>query len=229
MKKVLFIFMLVFALSSVARAGDGGLKRALKEYLLANSRWPDALIAVDNVEVAGEGLPKHRFDDFQVSSRNSGRTTGRVSFNVALMSGGRRVGAVVATAHVRVLRRVVAAVRPIKMREEIGAGDVKLVSMDVSAIPASAAFSVDDVVGKAAKRHISAGRVVREDYLQRPRMVKRGQTLEVRVQGVNIIVRSRATAKNDGFFGSPVKAMTSGGREISGLVSGPGRMVVNLR
>jgi len=148
---------------------------------------------------------------------------------VALIRHGRVVKTVVATARVSFVRDVVVALRPIRMRERIGADDVELISKDVTAIPARALFSLADVVGKAAKRPISEGRVVRADYLRRVTLVKRGQLLDVRVESGLIMVRSRATAMSDGFMGSPIKARASGGREISGLVTGPGQMVVNLR
>jgi len=60
-------------------------------------------------------------------------------------------------------------------------------------------------------------------------MIKRGQTLDVRLRSASIVVRTKARALSDGFLGGHLKAMTAGGREISGEVSGPGQMVINLR
>jgi len=229
MKSFLLAILLVLTLSSGAIAGNGGLEEALKKYLLANSRWPDAAITLENVEVMGGVLPTRGFTSYRISSRNKAFAAGRVSFNVALLKGERTVASAVVMADVGVLRSVVVTARPIRMREQIGVGDVRLERVNISVIPAAAALTLAEVVGKAAKRPLSAGRVVRTDYLQRPRMVKRGQSLDVRVEGASIMVRARATAISDGFLGSPIKARTSGGREISGLVSGPGQMVVNFR
>lgn len=229
MKSFLSVLVLVFIFASGASAGEAGLRAALREYLTTNSQWPGAALVLTNVEVLGEGLPKQGFDTYEISKRNRAKSTGKVSFNVALMRRGRTVKTVVIRAQVSFVREVVVALRPIRMRERIGADDVELIKKDVSAIPVRAVFTLADVVGKAAKRPISEGRVVREDFLRRATMVKRGQLLDVRVEGGVIMVRSRATAMSDGFMGSIIKAKAAGGREISGFVSGPGQMVVNLR
>jgi len=229
MKIFLLIFLQIFIFSSVAGAAPDGLKDALREYLLTHSRWPGASIAIDNVEVYGEGLSNKEGNTFIITPRHRSRTTGRISFDVTLEKGGSRVGSSVVTADVRYMKKVVVTARPIRMRERIGSDDVRLLSMDISSIPVTAASSLADVVGKSARRPLSAGRVVREDYLQRTPMVKRGQLLDVRVRSASIVVRTKATAVSDGFMGGTVKAKTAGGREISGEVSGPGQMVINLR
>jgi len=229
MKMLLLIFLQIFILSSVAGAVSDGLKEALREYLSVNSRWPDASIAIDNVKVYGEGFLNKEGNTFIITPRHRSRTTGRISFNVTLEKGAGRVASSVVTANVRYMKKVVVTSRPIRMRERIGSDDVRLSAMDISSIPVTAAISIDDVVGKSAKRPLSEGRVVREDYLQKTPMIKRGQTLDVRVRSAAIVVRTKARALSDGFLGGPVKATTAGGREISGEVSGPGQMVINLR
>ncbi len=229
MKMFLFLFLQIFILSSVAGAASDGLRDALREYLLSHSRWPGASMVIENVNVYGEGLSSKEGSTFIVTPRHRSRTTGRISFNVALEKGGRRLASSVVTADVRYMKKVVVTVHPIRMRERIGSDDVRLLSMDISSIPVTAASSLDAVVGKSAKRPLSAGRVVREDYLQRTPLVRRGQTLDVRVKSAAIVVRTKATALSDGFLGRPVKAVTAGGREISGEVSGPGQLVINLR
>jgi len=229
MKIFLFTALLVFTLFTGAGAEDSALRDALITYLSAASPWPGAVVAIDNVEVIGADFPGRGKGVFKISPRNKARSTGRVSFNVSLMREGRSVTAAVVRADVEFLKKVVVAARPIRMREVIASDDVRLSSMDVSAIPVTAAYSLDDVVGKSAKRPLSAGRVVREDYLQRTRMIKRGQLIDVRVKSGVIMVRSRATATSDGFLGGVIKARAAGGREISGEVSGPGEMVINLR
>jgi len=230
MKRVLlFILLLLFILPTAAGGAEPGLKDALKKYLIANSPWPDAAIIVENVEVLGEGFSNISGKTIIITSRNRARATGRVSFNVTLKKGDRTVTTAVARADVRVVKNVVVAIRPIRMREKIASDDVRLQSMDVSSIPVTAAYSLDNVVGRTAKRPLSAGRVVRGDYLERTRMVKRGQLLDVRLRSGIILVRAKATAISDGFLGGTVRARTTGGRQIQGLVSGPGQMVVNLR
>ncbi|MFQ5480464.1 MAG: flagellar basal body P-ring formation chaperone FlgA [Thermodesulfobacteriota bacterium] len=228
MKIIFSILGALLFISTSVLAGEVSLSDTLREYVAANSIWPGAEIAVENIRLKGDELKGGEFDRLIVSSRNGARTTGKVSFNVTLLKGDRSVRTVVAVADVSVLRNVVIAGGPIKMRGEIGPRDVRLAKRDVSQIPANAAFSLGEVVGKEAKRPIQAGSVVREDYLLMPLLVKRGQLINVQGNGGLIVVRSKATAITDGFMGTIIKARTPGGREISGTVSGRGQMVVDL-
>ncbi len=229
MSKIITILaLIIISAASGVSAESISLKSALVEYVTAHSRWPGAVVTVDNIELHGDVLAKDEVDALRVTSRNGARTTGRVSFNVSLLRGGRTLRTVVAVADVGVMRSVVVAAAPLKMRVEITPKDVRLELRDILKIPVNSAVFLDDVVGKAAKRPIQAGRIVRSDYLLKALLVRRGQGLDVRGAGGPIIIRSRATAITGGVLGSRIKARTAGGREIFGQVSGRGQIVVEL-
>lgn len=185
---LILVGVLLFFTAS-AKAQESTLKTALVRYVRVHSSWPGALISVDNIEIRGDALKNGGFERLAVSSRNGARTTGRVSFNVSLFRGVKGLGSVVAVADVAVKRSVVVAETPVKMREEIGPEDVSLAFRDISKIPVNAALLLSDVVGKEAKRPIQAGRIVREDYLVKPLLVRRGQGVEVRGEGGPIVVK----------------------------------------
>ncbi|MFQ5427614.1 MAG: flagellar basal body P-ring formation chaperone FlgA [Thermodesulfobacteriota bacterium] len=229
MKVFALILGLLVFITADAHAGEITLEERLHDYIAGNGRWPGATIKVENIEVKGDGLKVGEFDNLIVSSRNGAKTTGRVSFNVTLLQGGRSMRTVVAVADVQVLRDVVVAHGPIRMRSEIGPEDVKLSKRDISEIPAKAALSLSGVVGKEARRPIQGGRIVRDDYLVNPMLVKRGQSVEVFGEGGVIVVRSRATAITGGSMGTLIKARTRGGREITGVVSGRAQIAVDLK
>ncbi len=228
MKIFISVLSFLVLISTGVWGAERSLQETLRDYIAANSAWPGATVTVENLSLKGDALVGNEYDRLIVSSRNGARTTGRVSFNITLLKGERSVRTVVAVADVSVLRNVVVAGGPIKMHGDISASDVMLLMRDISKIPVHAAVSLDSVIGKEARRPIQAGSVVRDDYLLRPQLVKRGQSITVLGESGLIVVRSRATAITGGVRGALIKARTPGGREISGTVSGKGLILVDL-
>ncbi len=234
MKKLLFALLLVLLLPALTAAAEGPmalLEAAITEYVLSHSSQtaPGARVSISAVRLRGGVFPSGKVESLEVAPRNGARLSGPVSFNVSVKRRGMRDVNVVVTARVRMIRTVVRAARTIRMHELIGASDVELADVDARGVPGAAAGTLGEVVGMEAARPISAGRIVRTDYLKRPLMVKKGQNLVVMARVGQILVRARATALGDARLDSVVKARTPGGRIISGLVTGPGHIAVEMR
>ncbi len=235
MKKIT-LTTLILLFSTIPALGKGGgvgsLEDAIREYVLSHANFNTLKagdVLIGDLLVSTGSIPEGSGFSFHVSPRRKGHITGRVSFNVELMRNGRRLRTIIVTTRVKVFCYVVRALRSIRMGEVIGEGDVEMRRVDRRLVPGEAARGLDSVMGMAAARPITAGRIVRADYLKRPLMVRKGQSLLVLAKVGHIMVRSRATALSDGGLDSPVKARTTGGRVISGVVTGPGRMAMGVR
>jgi flagella basal body P-ring formation protein FlgA len=234
MKKLLLALLLVLLLPALTAAAEGPMaliEAAITEYVLSHGgqRAPDAKVSISEVRLRGGVFPRGKVESLEVAPRNGARLSGLVSFNVNVRRRAKRDVNLLVTARVRVVRTVVRAARTIRMHEVIGADDVELADLDARGVPGAAARTLDEVVGMEATRPITAGRVVRTDYLKRPLMVRKGQNLVVMARVGQILVRARATALGDARLDSVVKARTPGGRIISGLVTGPGHIAVEMR
>ncbi len=78
-----------------------------------------------------------------------------------------------------------------------------------------------------ARRRLLAGRPVRQGDVQAPRLVRRGETVEVvyRAPGIELVTMARAL--EDGSRGSRVDVSNlDSGQRLAGLVTGPGRVTV---
>ena len=84
-----------------------------------------------------------------------------------------------------------------------------------------------DLTDVEARRRLLAGRPVRQGDVQAPRLVRRGETVEVvyRAPGIELVTMARAL--EDGSRGSRVGVSNlDSGQRLSGLVTGPGRVTV---
>jgi flagella basal body P-ring formation protein FlgA len=84
-----------------------------------------------------------------------------------------------------------------------------------------------DLLDVEARRRLLPGRPVRQGDVQAPRLVRRGETVEVvyRAPGIELVTMARAL--EDGSRGSVVGLSNlDSGQRLSGLVTGPGRITV---
>jgi flagella basal body P-ring formation protein FlgA len=123
---------------------------------------------------------------------------------------------------------VVVVTTPLRRGMTLGRADVTLerLSEDDGAWQAEDALhSVDEVVGKVAKRTLREGQVLTSSMIEEPTLVRRGQTVRVVALGVGIRVTMFARARQPGTKGAliyvetldtrePFAAQVSGMREV---------------
>jgi flagella basal body P-ring formation protein FlgA len=117
-------------------------------------------------------------------------------------------------AYARVERRqmVVIAVRPIAVGDFVRATDVELRSY-AGNVSTRAAASLDAVIGKEATQAIRPETIVMTSQVRSPLLVRRGERVSVRARAAGVLVRTYATAQQDGSLGDLIQVQTLEGRE----------------
>lgn len=129
--------------------------------------------------------------------------TGEQQFDLTLETAqGRAVVPVRAT--VSLPAAVVVALRAIPRGSLVQATDVALDRGASSGGDQGGFRSVGDVIGREATRAIPAGKVIEQDYLRSPILVRRGQAVTVHARAAGIHVRTTARARDDGGQGDLV-------------------------
>jgi flagella basal body P-ring formation protein FlgA len=138
---------------------------------------------------------------------------------------------------------IVVAVRPLSRGEIVTAADVMLRPITESARKVAGiggraiAQRVDEVVGYELTRSISANRPIHVNSLQRRRLVRQGETIQVIARAAGVTVRTTARAMEDGSQGQLITLQSTENREkYSARVTGPqqaevyasGRMAVGV-
>jgi flagella basal body P-ring formation protein FlgA len=137
------------------------------------------------------------------------------------IQGGQAPRAVRAYARVQKLEMTVFASRAIAVGSFIGASDVVLRPAP-SPLPAYAARSIDQVVGKEAVRPVRDGAIVLTANVKAPLMVRQGERVSIKARAAGIVVRTYATAQQNGCVGDLVQVQAIDGKEryaarVSGL------------
>jgi len=175
--------------------------------LAAEVKSADLPAAGESLRIAPEGL--------KIGRRN-------VIAPVEVLRDGRPVRSfwVPATVHVKAV--AVTAARKIAAGETLSAADVRESVMETADLGADWATSAGDVLGKTARRGFAAGDLLPASEFVQPLLVKRGDTVALRLQRGGIVLESSARALEDGRMGEVVKVRGMDSSSVlRARVSGP--------
>lgn len=208
-----------------AFAYAGTVEGFVKDELSSMLPWEREAIEVDEVGIPGFAAGTGASLNLEVPKRIEG--PGKVSFKVEVREKGSPVRVFWGSARVRVFKEAIVALRPMKAKTKITLDDVKTARVEL--IEATAAFaSVDEIEGMVAKRPITAGSVIKKEYVRPETVIKRGEKVALMIEGPSIRIRSHGVAAEDGHMGGTIAVRTASGKEVPGLVSGPGEIVIGF-
>lgn len=123
---------------------------------------------------------------------------------------------------------VLAYARSLNPGEVVTASD--LVWSDAAVAPADAPADADRVIGKAARRLLREGAAVGGHDLASPRLIARGDTVDVAFEDDGISLVLQAKAQGDAALGEPLTLVnTASKKTLEAVASGPGKAVVGPR
>jgi flagella basal body P-ring formation protein FlgA len=149
---------------------------------------------------------------FDVIAKVAGITATHIRFS----------GLAYATAEIQVLTRSLARGDIVKR------SDITLERRARSAVTADLLTAANDIVGRAVRHAIGAGRPLRAADLTKPELVQRNQmvTLIYEIPGITLTVRGKAN--ESGAEGDVIEILNvQSKRPVHGVVMGPGRVVVS--
>jgi flagellar basal body P-ring formation protein FlgA len=123
-------------------------------------------------------------------------------------------------AEVEIYRPVLVASAQILRGDSLDQSDLKFETRNISQISGEV-LTTRDVIGKAAKRQINAGDVIRSALLDQPKTINRGETVSITAKSGSIKVVMQGTAMTDGKLGQQIKVRNNqSDRIISAKVVG---------
>lgn len=218
--------MAAFFLTLLFPASAGAsVEEFVKNELSSMLPWERAAIEVDEVEVPGFVSARGASMRLEAPKRPTG--PGKVSFKIEVREKGVQERVFWGTARVRVFKQAVVALRPLKARTKISADDITLSRVEL--LDATGSFgSVEELGNMEAKRPISAGAVIKTEYVKKETVIRRGEKVLVMVEGPSIRIRSQGIAREDGHVGATIAVRTASGKDVPGQVTGPGEIVMGF-
>ncbi len=119
-------------------------------------------------------------------------------------------------------------------KHTIGKGEaIRLADLDekesfLSGSGGSYPGSVEEVVGKTAKKEIPAGEAIASGLLENAVAVQKGDLVSIRLENSRLSVEGKGTALEKGKIGDLVRVKSFSGKEITGKVTGSDAVAVKF-
>ena len=134
------------------------------------------------------------------------------SILVAAFSAGKEQGRLWVRADIRIFEEVVVSSRPLGFNETVRSQDVRIERRDISSLNARPFYRVEEVVGQQASRAISVNEMLTQKTVQRPILIRRGNSVNMIYETGSLRIEMPAVAEESGKVGEliQVKNPTSG-------------------
>ncbi len=184
---------------------DEEIEPLIRSHLTKTTCWKQSEIqirAIDNLEgieapVGGAMM--------RISSDSAVKGTRRLLVPVEIVQKGKILRCFWAAATIEIDAEVATASRRIPRGAVLGEDDIEVKRMEITDLRGSYVRKREDALGKAARRTFSAGDVITQESLAKPFLVKKGETVQLRLQRNGIMLRSPVRAEQNGTMGQIIK------------------------
>ncbi len=121
--------------------------------------------------------------------------------------------------------RIVVPAHDIMRGQVIGDGDLVYANIPSGSVLVPVATSMNQLVGREARRLLRANEAVRADDVRRPILVERGSTVTMTFEAPGLVLTATGKAMGEGGMGETVVVLNPVSyRQITGIVTGPGQV-----
>ena len=121
---------------------------------------------------------------------------------------------------------VAVSARALSRGSTIMPADLALVERDIAALPADTLIDPQQLIDKELTQAVAAGKPLRMRQVRKPRLVRRGDTVQVTIRGRGYQASSSAQAIGEGGIGDRLTVRIPSGKTLSGRVTGSGKIEV---
>jgi flagella basal body P-ring formation protein FlgA len=207
----------------------GQLEGIFKGFVLENSSWSPDKLRFDRIHAPqGVALPEGKLF-WQVTGRGNRRHSGNISVVVYFYVDGKEIRKVPVSGKVSVRQAIVKAAGKIGSGQIIGHEDVVLTEEAYYRGHVDVLGSLEEVIGKKARRNIRNGQPITSRMIEDPPIVKKGSKVLLKAENALIKVTALGKVLQDGRVGDHVRVLnTTSGKEVSAVVEGPGLVSVSF-
>jgi len=178
-------------------------------------------IEIDRMRIARESGNLENLKNYRVVSvaMNSYSGRNRAVFLVHLSDRFNVKRTILVEASYSALVEVFITARPIARGKTLTESDFYAVKQRSSRLPVGALLSSKDIAGKSLKTNIGQGVIIRANHLIDEQMVRRGQRVNVVIEGDNIVITTQGVLRSNAAIGDAANVITDNTRkEISGIL-----------
>jgi len=150
----------------------------------------------------------------------SDKLLGEVTLEMVVMHRGQPLKRLKVNGKVRLERRVVCAVRPLKSQDTIDTKDVQVLRREVTGLNASEFFvAPEQVVGRTLARNVGPQEIITSRHLSNHPVIRRGEEVTVVLDDDGLEISTKGIAQEQGYLGKTIRLINpKSKKEFQGLV-----------
>ena len=155
------------------------IKRVVADFIYASIPWDREKVKIRDIRVRDNViLPKGKIS-YGVEPLKNTDFKGSVPLPLHFKVNGSFQKRILVTADIEVSAEVVVTKRPLRRYRRITEDDIEMREKNLAELSTNVILDYEEVLGKRAKRNISANRVLRSDLIEFPPLVKRGDVVQI--------------------------------------------------
>lgn len=183
---------------------EAEVRRVINEYLQQKTARLGVEIRVKKLGFSGETALPSGSVDYEVVAPQEWEGWGRASLALIVRVNDRVEKNIPLNVDVEAMIEMVVTTRPLEKGELIAKGDVTLQKRDLAAASTRVVCNVAETLGKRVRVGMRANSPVRNDYLEKPPLVKSGQMVTIVAENDNFRVTATGRVKGNGAAGDTV-------------------------
>jgi flagella basal body P-ring formation protein FlgA len=104
--------------------------------------------------------------------------------------------------------------KPLGKYQPIDADDIRIKRVNLARVPSNAIMDANQVLGRRPNRNIAANCVLRNDQVELPPVIKRGDVVQVVAESSILRIEAKAMAKENGVVGDRIQVMNLRSKKI---------------
>ncbi len=181
------------------------IRSAVRQFIQAHAPWGEKQLNIRSIYCNQDlRLPPGRIS-LNVSAPKHTDWMGAVPFLVHVAVNGQTVKKISVPANIEVWSQVVVAAKPLGRNEPVSRSDIRTERMNLARVPADAVLNAEQVLGRRTNRAIAANSIMRNDQVELPPAVRRGDVIQMLAESGNLKISTRGIAKEDGRPGERIR------------------------
>ena len=181
------------------------IQQAVKHYIAQNAPWKSDQMKIREIRSAHDLTVARGSLVIKVQSPKHTDWLGSIPFTVLIVVNGDVVKKVTVAAFIEVWNDVVLAAKPLGKYQTIESHHIRVVKMNLARVPANAILDRKQVLGSRTNRNIAANCILRNDQIELPPIIKRGDVIQVVAESRHMKISLQALAKENGAKGELIR------------------------
>ena len=183
------------------------IKSAVRAYIQKNAPWDKRQLKIGPVQCRRDLKAPYGRAALTVSAPKHTDWLGVVPFTVRILNEGQTYRKIFASARIEVLSEVLMTTKPLGKNQPITRSDIQRKQMNLSRAPSDVIADPKQVLGQRTTRSIAAHSILRNDQVESPPVVRKGDIVQVLAESNTLKVTTQGMAQENGARGERIRVV----------------------